>query len=166
VDAGVYCLSLQLARPRWIAVGALGARRLPSGWYVYTGSAKRNLRARLARHLRREKRCHWHIDYLRAVASVERVWVWPWAPGLECWKNALIQTLPGATVPWRGFGSSDCRCSSHLTAFATEPSVRPCGNGHRYVPVPTQRLDRDLTYRAKGRILFPIAAVRREKERP
>lgn len=120
-DAGVYCLLLYLPKPRRITAGRLGSRRLAAGWYVYVGSAKRNLAARLRRHLRREKRVHWHIDYLRAVAQVERIWVWAWTAAAECRTNARVQALPGAVVPWIGFGSSDCRCRSHLTAFPWQP---------------------------------------------
>jgi len=122
-DAGVYCLVLRLRRSRWVASGKLGHCRLAAGWYVYVGSAKRNLTARLTRHLRHEKRVHWHVDYLRAVARVAQIWVWPWTDGGECRTNAWIQALPGAVVPWTGFGSSDCGCASHLTAFAEEPAV-------------------------------------------
>ena len=155
-DAGVYCLVLRLPRPRWVAPGKLGHGRLAAGWYVYVGSAKRNLTARLTRHLRYEKRVHWHIDYLRAVARVEQIWVWPWTDGGECRTNARIQALSGAGVPWRGFGSSDCGCSSHLTVFAEKPAVR---HGPRPIALVTNRgrsgvlRDWHLTPGSKGRIL-------------
>jgi Uri superfamily endonuclease len=97
-DAGVYCLVLRLIRSCMVEVGALGSYVFSSGWYVYTGSAKRNLSARLTRHLLRDKPLHWHVDHLRAVAGLERVWVWPWSPRMECKTNALIQALPGATI--------------------------------------------------------------------
>ena len=122
-DSGVYCLVLHLVKARRITVGALGSRRLAAGWYVYTGSAKRNLAARLDRHARREKRIHWHIDTLRAVASIYRIRIRPWGEGVECRTNTLIQALPGATIPWKGFGSSDCRCESHLTVFDEKPEA-------------------------------------------
>lgn len=120
-DAGVYCLVLRLPRPHRITAGRLGCRRLAAGWYLYVGSAKRNLAARLRRHLRREKRFRWHIDYLRGVARVEHIWVWAWTDAGECRANARVQGLPGAAVPWTGFGSSDCRCRSHLTVFHGKP---------------------------------------------
>jgi len=41
----------------------------PAGWYVYTGSARNGLAQRVGRHLRHNKRKHWHIDYLLAVAD-------------------------------------------------------------------------------------------------
>ena len=47
-----------------LQVGALGEVSLEPGWYLYVGSARRHLEARLRRHLRPEKRRRWHIDYL------------------------------------------------------------------------------------------------------
>ena len=155
-DAGVYCLVLRLRRPRRVTAGKLGHCRLPAGWYVYVGSAKRILTTRLTRHLRKKKRVHWHIDYLRAVARVEQIWVWPWTDGGECRTNARIQSLSGAVVPWTGFGSSDCGCASHLTVFAEKPAVR---HGASPIALVTNRgrsefpRDWHLTPGSKGRIL-------------
>ena len=165
-DAGVYCLVLRLTRSRRVEVGALGTYVFSSGWYVYTGSAKRNLNSRLTRHLLRGKRLHWHVDYLRAVASLERVWVWPWSPGMECRTNARIQALPGATIPCKGFGSSDCHCGSHLAMFPTEPQLACDGVGRQHVSLLKHLMARNLTCRGKGRILLTSARVRREKEQP
>ena len=50
-------------------VGGLGTFDFPAGCYVYTGSPKRNLHARVARHHSRGKRLRWHIDYLLAAIS-------------------------------------------------------------------------------------------------
>jgi Uri superfamily endonuclease len=119
--AGVYCLVLWLPRPRCITLSRIGTCRLDRGWYVYTGSAKRNLLPRLLRHLRRRKRFHWHIDHLRAVASVQQIWVWPWSPGGECRTNRGVRHMPGASFPVKSFGASDCRCVAHLVSFPFEP---------------------------------------------
>jgi Uri superfamily endonuclease len=155
-DSGIYALVLRVRQPRWVVAGRLGRCRLAAGWYVYVGSAKRNLAARLARHLRHEKRTHWHIDYLRAVARVEQIWLWPWAEKAECRTNDGIQALSGASGPWKGFGSSDCRCLAHLTHFDAEPAVRGMDTPGRFVTHrgPTgDRQVRQLTPRGKGRIL-------------
>lgn len=121
-DAGVYCLVLWLPRSRQIELSRLGNSRLDPGWYVYTGSAKRNLLPRLLRHLRQRKPFYWHIDHLRAVASVRQIWVWPWIAGGECRTNAMVLGMPGAAVPVKGFGASDCRCVAHLVSFPSEPA--------------------------------------------
>ena len=156
-DAGIYGIVLHLRRPRWVMAGKLGRCRLAAGWYVYVGSAKRNLTARLARHLRREKRPHWHIDYLRAVARVEQIWFWPWTERGECRTNGWVQTFSRASVPWRGFGSSDCGCVAHLTAFMDKPTVR---HGATPIRLVTSRgrfgpsRAAHLTLGSKGRILI------------
>ena len=113
---GLYQLWIELARPISLRVGRLARFRFQAGWYVYTGSAKRNLPARVARHRRRSKTLRWHIDYLLASphAHIRRVLTRPWRAGGECrWHRATARTR-GATIPAPGFGSSDCRCPAHL----------------------------------------------------
>ena len=84
---------------------------LAAGTYVYTGSARRGLEARLARHLRSSKRLHWHVDHLLAVPGVRIVAVRR-SRLAECRLQALTPGRP--VLP--GFGASDCRagCGSHL----------------------------------------------------
>ncbi|HJW04520.1 MAG TPA: GIY-YIG nuclease family protein [Azospira sp.] len=106
-----YQLLIQVAAAIDVSVGRLGLCHFPAGRYVYTGSAKRNIGARVARHLSRKKRLHWHIDYLLMAPGVQvagtRLFDEP-----ECQIN---RNMPGVVlVP--GFGSTDCRagCGSHL----------------------------------------------------
>lgn len=106
-----YQLLIQVAAPLEIAVGRLGLCRFPAGRYVYTGSAKRNMEARLARHLSPHKLLHWHIDYLLTAPGVMVAGTRRFDEG-EC---AINQAMPGEElIP--GFGSTDCRqgCGSHL----------------------------------------------------
>ena len=168
-DAGIYALVLYLPRARGVGAGRLGRRRLAAGWYVYVGSAKRNLVARLARHLRRAKGPHWHIDHLRALAGVKEIWIWPWTHGGECRTNDRIQECSGASVPWTGFGSSDCRCASHLTRFVQKPAA--CfGDAPTPLVVNPGRLRlpraRGLTLDVKGRILYRARQSGAAKEPP
>jgi len=106
-----YQLSIDVPRDVRVAVGALGVCDFPRGRYVYTGSAKRALEARIRRHLSGIKRNHWHIDYLLAVPGVQVLDVRRSAR-TECGLNAA--TRGRIVVP--GFGASDCRagCGSHL----------------------------------------------------
>jgi Uri superfamily endonuclease len=69
---GVYQLLIRLDTDETIPVGKLGTFAFPAGFYVYTGSAMGGLDARIARHLSRIKRFHWHIDYLLERTSVIR----------------------------------------------------------------------------------------------
>jgi Uri superfamily endonuclease len=106
-----YQLTISVARPLRLRIGRLGRFLFPAGRYVYTGSAKRNFEARIARHLRKEKPLRWHIDWLLAAPGVAVVSV-KRSGASEC---ALNQKIAGAIVA-PGFGASDCRsgCGSHL----------------------------------------------------
>ncbi len=111
-------------RGRRIACGGLGRLSLRSGYYVYAGSAMGGLAARLARHRRSEKRLRWHIDYLlhdpgaRLLASLP----FPGRRRLECALARQVAVLAEEEIP--RFGSSDCRCRSHLFYFTGDPGNR------------------------------------------
>jgi Uri superfamily endonuclease len=113
-EPGVYQLHLFVPKPARVKVGRLGVFLFPAGRYVYTGSALGGLARRLARHRRQEKTLHWHIDYLLRYAGIEWIESLPTAERLECALNARALGQPGARIVVRGFGSSDCRCCSHL----------------------------------------------------
>jgi Uri superfamily endonuclease len=110
---GSYILVLNLAEETRLTVGRLGTFEFPAGQYFYCGSALNGLESRIRRHLRRDKKRHWHVDHLTAVAPVAEVW---WVQGEERWECrwAKAMTTYGAEVVARGFGSSDCRCQTHL----------------------------------------------------
>lgn len=111
--AVTYQLWLHVARELTIRVGRLGRCRFPAGWYTYTGSARRGLRARLRRHCDppEGKRNRWHADYLLASPGVSIRFVLL-SEKPECAVNAA----GGGSCPCPGFGASDCRagCGSHL----------------------------------------------------
>ncbi len=134
---GTYGLILELRPGVRLGVGRLGTFSFPTGYYLYTGSARGGLEARLRRHLRREKPLKWHIDYLRREAKILEIW-WSTSDSAgECaWHQAASQ-LPGARIPVRGFGSSDCRCLSHLVYLPQRPSVE--GFRRRLPGVPVNR---------------------------
>lgn len=122
---GVYHLVLRLPRETRIRVGRLGLQTFGAGYYVYTGSAMNGLEARVARHQRRRKRLRWHIDYLLQKAEMAAVELMPTRRRLECARNRVVLSLPGASIPVAGFGSSDCRCRSHLVYFGEAQPVIP-----------------------------------------
>lgn len=112
--SGIYHLVLHLPEDKRARIGALGTFSFPAGYYVYTGSAKRGLRARLRRHWRRNKRLWWHIDYLRQHAHVVCAILHVNLQMDECnWHECVSKVLNARTVV-HGFGSSDCNCESHL----------------------------------------------------
>ena len=122
---GVYQLHLRLPKAVRLRVGKLGTFSFPAGDYVYTGSALNGLEHRLARHRRRRKKRHWHIDYLLRHACIERVVVKETRQRLECLWNTEMLERPGAQVIAKGFGSSDCRCPAHLVYVPPKPAEVP-----------------------------------------
>lgn len=114
-DAGAYTILIELAAPVSLDIAAFAGRTMPVGLYVYAGSARGpgGLRARVARHLRRGKAPHWHVDRLTEAATSLHAFALP--GGSECaLVRRLVQTGRYST-PLPGFGSSDCRtCASHL----------------------------------------------------
>lgn len=115
-----YQLLIDLPRRLRVEIGRLGVVELPAGRYVYTGSARRGLAARIARHLRADKPRRWHIDWLTTAAGVtvrERLR----SARSEC---ALNQATPG-TIVVAGFGASDCRagCGAHLKRLPDPPGT-------------------------------------------
>ena len=91
---------------------------LKPGTYIYAGRATRGLSARLARHKKRTKPVHWHIDHLtvRQTVAIENILLIPAKPNLECTIVRILLEQTGVTVPVHRFGSSDCRqgCPAHL----------------------------------------------------
>lgn len=123
--SGTYALILRLGEGMTIEVGRLGSFSFPSGWYIYVGSARGpgGLAARVARHRRRSKKLHWHVDYLRAHAQPMAVWYALGEERRECrWAQALAG-FSEASTPMSGFGASDCGCPAHLVYFAAPPEV-------------------------------------------
>jgi len=83
--------------------------------YLYAGSAygPGGIPARVKRHLKPDKKVHWHIDRLTNAGTV--VSVIPVPGGKECAIVAAALRLPGVSAPSPEFGSSDCAiCPAHL----------------------------------------------------
>lgn len=119
-DRGSYLVVLELAEPAEIETGSLGRIYFPAGWYVYAGSARKGLSARVARHLRRSgKRLRWHVDYLARQTRSARGLALASYDNLECELAEALTRIGGLRIP--GFGSSDCRCPGHLLRFASDP---------------------------------------------
>ncbi len=110
-NSGIYFLLIRLDRSVRIPVGALGEVEFPKGYCLYVGSAQRNMKKRIERHLRREKRKRWHIDYLLEVAEVVEHMAFPLPKSCE---EEIAMKLEEKFRFVRGFGSSDSRAKSHL----------------------------------------------------
>jgi len=110
---GIYALIIRINEDTCINVGAIGETHFKKGIYVYVGSAQTNLEQRVKRHLRREKRLFWHIDYLlnSDAAKIQKTLFMQGDKTTEC-KIAREIGERGQSV--NGFGCSDCDCRSHL----------------------------------------------------
>lgn len=113
---GSYVLILQLPKQQIINIGSLANVCFPGGYYAYVGSARGGIRPRLSHHLDRNKKLHWHIDYLLQKATITDIIVSEAEGRVEC---IIVQALSAQFDSIPGFGCSDCRCLSHLF-FAPE----------------------------------------------
>lgn len=122
VNKGVYVLWLHLPHTAAVTVGKLGTYVFPPGVYAYAGSAQRNLRQRIARHWRLDKKLHWHIDYLRVEAELlGAVLLFNEEKEGECRFVQKLLHLPEACLPVPSFGASDCGCGGHLVYLPSLP---------------------------------------------
>ena len=109
-------LLIRLPEEQTITTGRLKATYFPRGYYAYVGSAMGGFKSRLNRHLKSDKKPHWHIDYLLEKASISEIILCETKDRTEC---AIAQALSCQFDSIPGFGSSDCKCRSHLF-FATD----------------------------------------------
>ena len=123
---GTYALIFSAYQKSHLKIGKLGTLHLKPGFYIYVGSAfgPGGLKARIAHHRRKASRPHWHIDYLGSFLQLIEIW-YTYDPTHRehQWAKTLSGTR-GATIPIIGFGSSDCRCNSHLFYFDSRPAIK------------------------------------------
>jgi len=128
---GNYTLIIHLKAPSRICTPKQGWIKLRKGYYAYTGSALGtgavSLRRRVARHFRKRKKKHWHIDYLLAnkTARITAVAAASSNDNKECEVTDFIGKIEGAAIPVMGFGASDCKrnCESHLIYLGQNNSL-------------------------------------------
>ena len=135
---GSYVLLIQLTKEQAITTGSLKATYFSRGYYAYVGSAMGGFKSRLNRHLKSDKKPHWHIDYLLEKATISEIVLCETKDRTEC---AITQALSCQFDSIPGFGSSDCKCRSHLF-FATdkmEPTVMATLNSLSLQPRLVQR---------------------------
>jgi sugar fermentation stimulation protein A len=119
-NSGAYLLVLHNTRERVLQVGRLGEIVFGAGYYVYTGSAKKNLTQRLARHARKRKKPHWHIDYIVPnVMKIVRKYPIRKREIPEIAMAERLLSISESDIP--GFGSTDSPLPSHLTYFKNNP---------------------------------------------
>lgn len=117
---GYYLYVFRLNSEQKILVGKLGYMFFKRGNYIYLGSSflERGIFQRVSRHLRKEKKKHWHIDYLTTLEDsepVEVLWICCDKKGREPDIASCLEKT-GLTVI-KGFGSSDVGSKGHLFFF-------------------------------------------------
>ena len=122
-DPGYYVLVIRVKRG--LTITTKGGKRfnLKPGIYAYIGSARGpgGIRARILRHLRKDKRKHWHIDYLTTNPWVEVVAALSFTWEEKDLESILSNRLSKIYVPVKAFGSSDKRRDpSHLFYCGSE----------------------------------------------
>ena len=134
---GSYILLIKLPEAQMISVGGLKTIYFPRGHYAYVGSAMGGIKGRLGRHLRENKKRYWHIDYLLEKASVDEAIVCETEDRAEC-KIARVLGAQFDCIP--SFGSSDCKCQSHLFLAGEEmkPKIMKTLNSMNLRPRPLE----------------------------
>jgi Uri superfamily endonuclease len=118
---GSYVLLIALPEQQTITIGSLKAVYFHNGYYAYVGSAMGGIKSRLSHHLRGAKRPHWHIDYLLQRASISSIILCEAKGKVEC---TIAQALSHQFDCVPGFGSSDCKCKSHLFFAPDEEQMK------------------------------------------
>ncbi len=104
----MYFIIFRLNRDKEIQVGKLGKIEFKKGYYVYVGSAKKGFAKRIRRHFRRDKKLYWHVDYLSMEANAIEAF------RCKTDEHKIAEIASQFMEGIKGFGSSDCRCYSHL----------------------------------------------------
>ena len=108
---GTYLLVMTLPNDASVMVGKRGVINFKKGSYAYVGSALNGLDQRINRHLRNDKKIHWHIDYLLPYTEIVDIFYKENNKREEC-KIARLLERNFTNIP--SFGCSDCCCKSHL----------------------------------------------------
>ena len=114
---GTYCLIIEQKEKSTIKIDVLGKIELRKGYYIYVGSAMNSLVSRIKRHLKDDKKLHWHIDYLlkdKNSKIVDVIFTIS-SKNIECKLSQYINNQADNHID--SFGSSDCNCISHLYYF-------------------------------------------------
>ena len=107
---GSYLLIILSDQDKKIKIGKLGIVFFKKGYYIYVGSALNGIEQRVNRHLRKNKKIFWHIDYLLKQAKIINVYYKESNQRQECIIAGYFTDLKSII----GFGCSDCKCKSHL----------------------------------------------------
>ncbi|MGC9114507.1 MAG: GIY-YIG nuclease family protein [Fervidicoccaceae archaeon] len=114
---GYYIFIFNLRKNKKIKIGKLGHMSFMEGYYLYLGSSflKGGILQRILWHLRKEKKKHWHIDYLTTLEELEPIEIF-----YICYNDKGKEPLIAECLNEKGFlvierfGSSDVKSKGHL----------------------------------------------------
>ncbi len=115
---GTYVILLRIDKVFRDNVGSLGMVMLEPGLYVYIGSAcgYGGLKSRILRHINKEKKIRWHIDYITSksfskVVAIAYTFI---EKSLEECISRILEYSPLFSIAWPKFGCSDKHSKTHL----------------------------------------------------
>ena len=125
IDSGAYAILFFLLGDCQTYIPKYGDVIFKKGFYVYSGSAKKNLIHRVTRHSRKEKKVKWHIDYFSVLDLVQTLKIFLFFDKNECEINSFFYVNGGKEII-KKFGSTDCKkgCPSHFLYFKKRPTLK------------------------------------------
>ncbi|MEM0360208.1 MAG: GIY-YIG nuclease family protein [Candidatus Diapherotrites archaeon] len=140
---GIYILLIKICRTSRARIGSLGIINLKKGLYTYVGSAQNSLEKRIARHYSKNKKLHWHIDYILSLKSAKIIRVFYKKAGKrgEC---RIARKISRICIPVLGIGCSDCKCNSHFCMVGNQKTLLKlagCENFKCYTSTPKKRIE-------------------------
>jgi Uncharacterized conserved protein len=122
-EKGIYLLILALTELKEIPVGKLGKFNFNKGYYIYVGSAAGTggISGRLKHHFHKAVRSHWHIDFLSKETCLLDAYYLVLPKEFEHVLASKLKNIFHSPIP--KFGSSDCKCTSHLFYSIKKPSL-------------------------------------------
>jgi Uri superfamily endonuclease len=118
VKSGIYILEIFAGQPFQLLIKKFSGVKFDKGYYYYVGSAQKNFYHRIKRHLRKNKKIHWHIDHITTIPSNKIIAVYYIKNGPKNMEIKIANDMlvfPQITIPAKGFGNSDNpEAESHL----------------------------------------------------
>ncbi|MEM0379491.1 MAG: GIY-YIG nuclease family protein [Nanopusillaceae archaeon] len=110
---GIYLLLLECLNECEIKIGKLGKVRFKKGNYIYVGSAMNNLEKRILRHLKKDKKLKWHIDYITTNDNfvIRKIFI---KESNKKEEEKISKKFEKYFSFIENFGNSDCNDKSHL----------------------------------------------------
>ncbi|WP_135074730.1 GIY-YIG nuclease family protein [Terasakiella sp. SH-1] len=127
-EKGAYILQIHVDKAFEAPIARLKNPLIRPGRYLYCGSAKGpgGIRARVKRHVKRDKKAHWHVDRLTIAFGVEALSIFENTS--ECDLVSAVLEHSFASQPYPKFGSSDCEvCCAHLVHLDEGVELEGCG---------------------------------------